>query len=305
MTKQEKKFLLLGILFVLPWLIGFLVFQVYPIGSAIYYSLTDFNLFADPNFIGFQNYITLFTDPLFPQTLMNTAFMTFIGVPVGLVVALGLALLLNMNVKGVSIFRTIYYMPTMMPVVASATLFTFLLMGDGLLNQALRLLGVPPPGPGWLSDPLYTKWSLLMMDVWRCGQTAVVFLSGLQAVPQSFYEAAEIDGAGTWRKFWNITIPSIGPAIEFNLIINMINSFQYFTQAYTFASVTPGSGGQKIGGGPFNSLLFYCLYLYQQGFAYLRMGFACAMAIVLFIIVLTLTLIIFRLLERNISYDQE
>lgn len=301
-SKQERRFFLLGLLFVSPWLIGFLLFQLYPILCAMYYSLTDFNIFQPPEFVGLKNYITLFNDKYFPISIKNTAVMSLIGMPIGLVVSLLLALLLSKEVKGMPVFRTIYYLPTVVPIVASAMLFLWVLNPEyGLLNNFLSLFGIR--GPSWLSDPKFTKVSLILMDTWRCGQNTVIFLSALKAVPKSFYEAAELDGAGPIKRFFRITLPYIGPTIQFTLVMGLISSFQYFTQAYVFASVS--QVGQSITGGPRNSLLFYSLYLYMNGFSYLKMGYASAMAIVLFLIVLVASFVVMYLMEKRISYDVE
>lgn len=301
-SKQERRFFLLGLLFVSPWLIGFLLFQLYPILCALYYSFTDFNVFQPPTFVGLKNYITLFNDKYFPVSIRNTAVMAFIGMPIGLVVALLLALLLSKEVKGMPVFRTIYYLPTVVPVVASAMLFLWVLNPEyGLLNNFLSLFGIR--GPSWLTNPKFTKISLMLMDTWRCGQNTVIFLSALKAVPKSFYEAAELDGAGPIKKFFRITLPYIGPTIQFTLVMGLISSFQYFTQAYVFASVSEMS--QTITGGPKNSLLFYSLYLYMNGFTYLKMGYASAMAIILFFIVLAASFVVMYLMEKRISYDVE
>lgn len=301
-SKQERRFFLLGLLFVSPWLIGFLLFQLYPILCAMYYSLTDFNIFQPPEFVGLKNYITLFNDKYFPISIKNTAVMSLIGMPIGLVVSLLLALLLSKEVKGMPVFRTIYYLPTVVPIVASAMLFLWVLNPEyGLLNNFLSLFGIR--GPSWLSDPKFTKVSLILMDTWRCGQNTVIFLSALKAVPKSFYEAAELDGAGPIKRFFKITLPYIGPTIQFTLVMGLISSFQYFTQAYVFASVS--QVGQSITGGPRNSLLFYSLYLYMNGFSYLKMGYASAMAIVLFLIVLVASFVVMYLMEKRISYDVE
>ncbi len=301
-TKQERRFFFLGLLFVSPWLIGFLLFQLYPILSALYYSFTDYNIFQPPKFVGLKNYITLFNDKYFPVSISNTAVMSFIGMPIGLLVSLLLALLLSKEVKGMAVFRTIYYLPTVVPVVASAMLFLWVLNPEyGLLNNFLSLFGIR--GPSWLSDPKYTKISLMMMDTWRCGQNTVIFLSALKAVPKSFYEAAELDGAGPVKRFFKITLPYIGPTIQFTLVMGLISSFQYFTQAYVFASVS--QMGQSITGGPKNSLMFYSLYLYINAFSYTKMGYASAMAIVLFLIVLVASFVVMYLMEKRITYDVE
>lgn len=289
-------------LFVLPWIIGFICFQIYPIGSAIYYSFTDYDIFNSPNWIGLDNYINLFKDNKFYLSIGNTAYMAFLGLPIGLIVALMIALLLNKEIKGMSFFRTIYYMPTVVPMVSSAALFIWILNPEyGLVNNFLKLFGMR--GPSWLSDPKYTKLSLILMDTWRCGQSAIIFLSALKAVPNSFYEAAEIDGAGAFRKFWNITLPSISPTIQFLGIMGLIQSFQYFTQGFVFAQVM--NPGQTTTGGPKNSLLFYSLYLYQNGFSFLKMGYASAMAIILFIIVMLVTFFVFKVSNKSVNYDIE
>ena len=301
-SKQEKRFFRLGLLFAAPWIIGFLCFQLYPILSALYYSFTSYNIFQPAQFIGLENYVNLFKDRYFPISIGNTAYMSFIGMPIGLVVALMLALLLSHEFKGMALFRTVYYLPTVVPVVASAMLFLWVLNPEyGLLNTFLSALGVR--GPSWLSDPAYTKISLILMDTWRCGQSTIIFLSALKAVPKSFYEAAELDGAGPVRRFFSITLPYISPTIQFLVVMGLISSFQYFTQAYVFASVS--QMGQSISGGPRNSLLFYSLYLYMNAFSYMKMGYASAMAIVLFLIVLCVSFVAMRLMEKRVNYDVE
>lgn len=301
-SKQQRRFFWLGMLFISPWLIGFLIFKVYPIICAVYYSFTDYSIFNSPVWCGLKNYKTLFSDKLIWKSLGNTAYVTLLGLPLGLIASLGLALLLHQKVKGLPIFRTLFYLPTVVPIVASAMLFLWVLNPEyGLLNIGLRFFGIE--GPSWLSDPHFTKLSLIMMDMWRCGGTMIIFLSALESVPETFYEAADLDGANAWTKFWRITIPYISPTIQFTTIMGLIGSFQYFTQAYVFASVAESSQG--ITGGPQNSLLFYSLYLYQQGFSYLNMGYASAMALVLFVIVMIVTFFALRVMEQRVNYDVE
>lgn len=301
-SKQQRKFFFIGILFALPWIIGFICFQIYPIGSAIYYSFTEYDIFNPPNWVGFENYINLFKDNKFYLSIKNTAYMAFLGLPIGLTTALLIALMLNMKIRGMSIFRTVYYMPTIVPMVASAMLFIWILNPEyGLINNFFGLFGIR--GPSWLSDPKYTKFSLIIMDTWRCGQSAIIFLSALKAVPKSFYEVADIDGAGPFRKFISITLPCISPTIQFLVIMGLIQSFQYFTQGFVFAQVM--NPGQTTAGGPKNSLLFYSLYLYQNGFSFLKMGYASAMAIILFIIVMVITFLVFRTSNKSVNYDME
>lgn len=301
-SKRERRFFWIGLLFVSPWIMGFLLFQLWPILSAVYYSFTDYNVFQAPNWVGLDNYITLFKDKLFYKSLGNTAYITVVALPLGMVVSLGLAVLLNQKAKGLPIFRTLFYLPTVVPIVASAMLFLWVLNPEyGLLNIALRALGFN--GPSWLSDPKYTKLSLAIMDVWRCGQNMIIFLSALKSVPDTFYEAASLDGAGAWTRFRKITLPYISPTIQFVLVMGLIQYFQYFTQAFVFASVS--EMGQSIKGGPKNSLLFYSLYLYQQGFGYLKMGYASAMALILFVIVMIVTFFALRIMEKRVVYDVE
>lgn len=299
-TKKNNKALIHGILFALPWIIGFLIFQLYPIIASAYYSFTEYSLLQPPKFIGLENYTTLFKDEKFLMSLKNTIYITIIGVPIQLLYALIMAMLLNMKVKGKSIYRTLYYIPSIVPIVASSVLWIWILNPQyGLLNSFLGKLGLYQPS--WLTDPRLTKPSLIIMDVWRSGGTMLIYLAALQGVPKNLYEAAEIDGAGKLKKFLNITLPAISPVILFQLIMGLINSFQYFTQAFMFSS----GAHLQISGGPENSLLFYSLYIYQNAFSFLKMGYASAMAWILFIIVLVVTLVVFKTSLRWVYYDAE
>lgn len=304
MTAREKHFMWLGLLFASPWVIGFTVFTVLPLFSALGYSFTDYNLFSKCDFIGFENYITMFNDKYVWKSLFNTLYVTVVGVPLNLVVALMLALLLNQrHAKGLPIFRTLFYLPSVVPIVASSMLFLWVLNGDyGLLNSMLRLVGIH--GPYWLIDPKYTKISLIMMDCWRCGTGMIIFLAALRAVPESLYEAAELDGAGSFRCFWRITIPFISPTIQFQVVMSIIYYMQYFTQAYVFSSVS-GSTNSTIGGGPDNSMLFYSLYLYRQAFVNIKMGYACALAIIMALLIAFFIFLYLHLSEKHTNYDVE
>lgn len=300
-SKQEKKFARLGLLFALPWLTGFLLFSIYPIIKSFYYSLTDYNFFQDPVFIGLKNYADLFKDPKFYLSLKNTFYIAAVGVPLRLMYSLAMAMLLNMKVKGQSVYRTVYYMPSIVPIVASSVLWLWILNPRyGLLNNILGFFNLPKPG--WTVDPRYTKISLIMMDTWRSGGTVLIYLAALQGIPRSIYEAAEIDGANAWAKFRKITLPSISPATLFQLIMGLIGAFQYFTQAFIFTS---GSSNYQVSGGPENSLLFYSLYLYQNGFSFLKMGYASAMAWILFIIILAISIAVMRTSTAWVHYDVE
>lgn len=296
--RRQRKTLLIGLLFASPWFIGFGVFQLYPIIASAYYSLSDYNLFQPASWVGLQNYVNLFQDDKFYLSLYNTAYITVLGLFPHIAFALGMALLLNTNVKGQALYRTIYFLPTLVPIVASSLLWMWLLNAQyGLVNQMLGSLGLIEPN--WLIDPVWTKPALIFMGFWGTGQMTVIYLAALQGVPNVYYEAASIDGANWWKRFWHITIPAISPVTLFQVIIGLIGSFQYFTQGYVFAEAS-----QSVGG-PENSLLFYAIYLYQNAFSFLEMGYASAMAWILFIIVMICTLIIFRTSARWVYYGGE
>jgi len=294
-----------GLLFSLPWIVGFLLFSLYPIGVSVYYSLTEFNIFQFPKWVGLGNYTTLFQDPKFYTSLINTFYMVIIGTPVTLIASLLLAVILNQNLSCRPIFRTVFYLPSIVPAVASSLLWIWILNPQyGLFNSVLKVFGIYQPN--WLVDPSFTKPALIIMAVWGTGQTMIVFLAALQDVPRSLYEAAEMDGAGTIRKFFSITIPSITPVIFFQLIMSIIAYFQYFTQAYILINNSgSGSGLNGVSGGPENSLLFYSLYLWHNAFGYFKMGYASAMAWVLFIIIMIVTLILFKTQKRWVTYGDE
>jgi len=293
--RRRRKMLITGLLFTSPWIIGFLVFQLYPIISSFYYSLTDYNLFSSPNWVGFENYTNLFQDEKFYLSLYNTIYLTVFGMLPHLIFALGIALLLNFNVRGQSVYRTIYFLPTLVPIVASSILWMWLLNAQyGIVNNALGALGLVQPN--WLVDPDWTKPALILMGFWGTGTTTVMYLAALQDVPKVFYEAAEIDGANVWQRFRHITLPAISPVTLYLVIIGLINSFQYFTQGIIFAEAS-----QSVGG-PENSILFYAIYLYQTAFQFLNMGTASAMAWILFVIVMVLTLIIYKTSARWVFY---
>lgn len=302
--KLQKQRNLWGLFFALPWIIGFLVFSLYPIVTSMYYSLTEFNLFQDPLFVGFKNYAGLFHEAKFWKSLGNTFYMTLIGTPLNLVVGLIMAMLLNQKVKGMSVYRTIFYMPTIVPVVASSLLWIWMLNPQqGLINTFLRKIGLPTPN--WLGDPKMTKPALLLMGIWGTGSIMIIFLAALQDVPRSLYEAAEIDGAGAIRRFFHITLPSISPVILFQLIMSVISNFQYFTQAYLMVNSGSASSLNAASGGPENSLLFYALYLYQNAFVFFKMGKASAMAWILFVIVAVVTFILFKSQDKWVTYGGE
>jgi len=285
--------LLTGLLFASPWLLGLLLFNVYPIGSSFYYSLTSFSVLTRPVWVGFDNYAKLVTqDQAFLTSVSNSLIYAAMLIPSGLIVGISLALLLNTSVRGVGLYRALYYLPVLVPPVASAVIWKWVLNPRfGIVNAALGALGLPQPG--WLSDPLWSKPSLVLVDLWALGNAVVIYLAGLQDVPRELLEAAEIDGAGGLQRTWYITLPMITPVILFNLIMGVIGVFQSFTVPFT---LTNGDGS------PAQSLLFYSMYLYRNAFQMLRMGSASAMAWMLLVVVLIATLIVFGTSTRWVYY---
>jgi len=258
---------------------------------------TEWQILSPPSFVGLENVRTMLEDRFVGIALYNTAYFTFLYVPLNLAVALGLALLVNMQARGIGTIRTVYYLPSVTPTVAYTALWIWILNADyGLLNLLLKQVGIK--GPRWLGDPDWAKAALILMSLWGFGSVALIFLAALQGVPEALYEAAQLDGAGRLARFWHVTLPMISPAILFNLVIGMINSFQIFTTAYVVAQ-----GG--VPGGPVNSTLFLVIYLYNAGFHDFQMGYASALAWLLFLIVLVLTLLQFLTSRRWVHYEAE
>jgi len=274
-----------------PWIIGFILFYLGPIVASFYFSLTRWDLLTPPEFIGFGNYVRIFTrDPLFWKSLKITVLFTFSYVPLDLGIGLLVALLLNQKVRGVSVFRTIYYLPSVLSGVAYVVMWMWLLNPEaGLVNTLLSYAGIQ--GPRWLQSPDWALPSLVLMSLWGVGRSMVIYLAGLQDVPVEMYEAAKIDGANSWNEFWKITLPMLTPSILFNLVFGIIMTFQSFTTAFVATN-----------GGPLNSTLFYVLYLYRKAFEHLSMGYASALAWILFVIVLVCTLVIFRTSGKWVFY---
>lgn len=291
MTRRERARLATGLLFVSPWLAGFVVFSLYPIAAGLYYSLCHYNIVRPPRWIGLANYLELFTDdPYFYRSLFNTLYMTGVGLPLGLTFAFLLALALNANVRGQSFFRMAFYIPSIVPVVATSILWVWILNPEfGLVNALLRRVGFE--GPGWLTDPRWSKPALILTGLWGVGGTMLIFLAGLQQIPVTLYEAALVDGAGRRHRLVHVTLPLMSPVIFFNVIMGIIGSFQYFTQVYV---MTGGSTSGGAAGGPQSSTLVYALYLYQHAFTNFSMGYASAMAWVLFVIVAALVALVVR-----------
>lgn len=297
MTALEKRNLRNGLLFCAPWLIGLSVFTAYPVGASLFYSFCDYSVLQAPVWSGLENYERMLRDSVFWLSLKNTLIYALLSLPAGMVVALGLALLLNTGARGMPFFRAVFYLPSIVPLVASAMLWMWIFNGKfGLLNWVLgpvfRLFGATPPA--WLGDPAWAKPALALMSLWGVGNSMIIYLAGLQNVPRELYEAAEIDGARVWHRFWHVTLPMISPVIYFNLIMGIIGTLQVFTQVFVM------TGGAD--GAPARSTLFYALYLFSVAFYDLRMGYASAMAWVLFLIIVVLTWLATRLTEKRIYY---
>ena len=294
MTRGEFKTLLTGLAFISPWIIGFVIFCVFPVGASIYYSFCDYDVLSSPVWIGAMNYKDMATDRVFWIALFNTLFYAAVSIPFGLILSIFIAVLLNNKVVGRPVFRTFYFLPSLVPAVAIAMIWLWIFNGKfGLLNYALEILHIK--GPNWLADPAWTKPALVLTALWGCGGSMVIYLAALQDVPRELYESAQIDGATAWHKLWHITIPMISPVIYFNLIMGIIGALQVFGGPYIMFG----------GGGPNRSALFYAVYLYENAFTYNQMGYACAMAWVLFIIILFLTWIATKSSRKHIYYAGE
>ncbi len=280
-----------GFVFVSPILLGTVLWFIVPMLAAVYISLTDWTLLRPPNFIGLDNFRGLFQDRIVGQSLKVTLIFTAAAVPLNLLVAFATALLLNFSrSRTMYVIRVLYYLPALVPPVANAVLWSWLLNTEyGLVNWMLRAVGLPKVL--WLQDPDIALSALIVMSLWGFGATMIIFLAGLQGIPPELYEAAKIDGAGSRHRLFRITIPLMTPVIFFNFVINMIASFQVFTAGYLITA-----------GGPNNSTLFYVLHLYRNAFEFLKMGYASAMAWVLFFIILALTLVVFRYFGRDVYY---
>jgi len=275
-----------------PWLLGFLIWTAGPMLYSLYLSFTSWDLFTAPRWVGLDNYKDIFTSNAdFWQSMKVTLLYTFVSVPLTMICSLGLALLLNSAVRGIAFFRTIFYLPAVLPAIAVAVLWTWVFNPEfGILNLLLGLIGIQ--GPKWLADPNWALAALILMSLWSLGGGMVIYLAGLKGIPTSLYEAAELDGANKRQQLFNITIPQLTPTIYFNLILNIIGAFQVFTQAYAMTS-----------GGPQKSTLFYMYLLYDQAFIKFRMGYASALAWILFIIIMVLTLFVIKSSSLWVYYE--
>jgi len=282
----------MGLLFAMPWILGFAVFVGWPVFASLFFSMTDYSVLTHPKWVGLSNYAELAHDDVFYTTLKNTLFYVAGAVPLTTVIAIILALLLNTKVRGMAFYRTIFFLPSLVPMVALATLFHWIFDGEyGLLNAMLKFLHIT--GPNWMGDPAWAKWTLILISMWGCGQAMVIYLAGLQDVPISLYEAADLDGAKTLSKIRNVTLPMISPVILFNAVMAVIGSLQIFAIPYVMFD----------NGSPAHSTYFLTAYLYDNAYSYHRMGYASAMGWVMFLITLVLTALAMKLSERHVHYE--
>ena len=281
-----------GYLFISPWIIGFLLFQVVPLIMVFYYSFTKYSVLTPPQWIGFDNYIKIFTkDDLFIKSMFNTFYIVAISVPLRLIIGFTLAMLINQKVKGLAIFRAIYYLPVIVPIAATSVLWEWMFQPRyGIINLIFEVIGLPTIN--WLVTTAWSKPAIIIVTLWRIGEAVILFLAGLQGVPKELYEAAEVDGAKNYQKLMKITIPLITPTILLQVIIEIIHVFQSFVWSYSMTE-----------GGPLNSSLTYVLYIYRKAFDHFQMGYASALSVILFVIILLFTLLIFKSSNKWVYSD--
>jgi multiple sugar transport system permease protein len=290
-SRLQRREAIDGYLFISPWLLGFILFVAGPMIASVVLAFMEWDLFSPAKWVGLANFRGMAGNNLVWLSLWNTAYYTFISVPLTLMVALGTAMLLSLPLRFQAAFRTFFYLPAVMPAVANAVLWFWILNPDvGLANALLRLLGLPESQ--WIWDPVSAKPSFILMSLWGIGNTMVIFLAGLQGIPQTLYDAAEMDGANVWHRFRAVTLPMLSPVILFNLVLGIIGSFQVFTNAFLMTN-----------GGPQHATLFTVLYLYRLGFEQFRMGLASAVAWLLFAVILVFTLIQLRLSDAWVYYE--
>jgi multiple sugar transport system permease protein len=292
LTRLERKNLLLAMLFISPWLFGFFAFLVYPIWYTVRLSFTRYGGFGEPLWIGLDNYRAMLDDNLFWTSIWNTAYYTGLAVPIGVVVAMVLALAMNQPLPEIPIYRAILFLPSVLPLFAISFIFITLLdPNQGIVNEFLRRFGFDPPN--WFGDPAYAKIGIVMIAQFGAGQVALIFLAGLKGIPQHLYEAAMLDGAGAWSRFRNVTLPLMTPIILYDLILGISQGLQVFTQAYIITN-----------GGPAQATTFYVFYLYNNAFRYGgQMGYASAMAVVLFVVTFLIAALVFVTSDKWVHYD--
>ena len=292
LSKKRRRGLTTGLLFISPWIVGFLVFQVYPFLASLYYSFTFYPALETPKFIGLGNFIKLAQDPRFLNSLYNSAYYAVFAVPLAAFTGIVLAMVLNMKVRGLSLFRTIYYLPSITPVVATSIVWLWMFNPrNGIVNFVLDLVGIR--GPGWLGSPIWAKPALILMSLWGVGGAVVIYLAALQDVPRELIEAVQLDGANKLQQIWNVTLPMISPVILFNVITGLIGAFQFFTEVHV---MTGGSGR------PADTTMMMSIYLWQTAFRFFKMGYASAQAWVLFLIIVGFTAILFKISGRVVYY---
>jgi multiple sugar transport system permease protein len=283
-----------GYAFISPWLIGFLAFSLIPILSSVYFSLTEYDLLSEPIFTGMKNFIKMMRDGIFWKSLSVTFFYVFFAVPLRLVFALFIALLFNRKARFLRLYQTVYYFPSIIGgSIAVAVMWRRLFMNDGAVNSLLGLIGIHTD-ISWIGHPKTAIWTLILLAAWQFGSSMLIFLAGLKQIPESYYESADIDGANVFQKFFRITIPQLSSVIFFNLIMQTINGFTVFTQAFVI------SGGN---GDPMNNTLVYTIYLYQKSFTFYEMGYGCAMAWILVLIIAVFTMFIFKSSSSWVYYE--
>jgi len=304
--KASRKEALTALVFVSPWIIGFTLFLLYPLLASVYYSFCNYSVLKPPVWVGLANYRNLIRDDVFRDSLVNTLVYAAMALPTGMAVAIGLAMMLNAKVKGQTFYRTIFYVPSLVPGVPLAVLWLWVFSGkQGIINAVIQPwldalsralvhlhLHVTLTAPQWLTNATWAKPALVLMSVWGAGNAMLIYLAGLQDVPQHLYEAAELDGAGWWSKTWNVTLPMLSPVILFNGVMGIIGALQVFTIPYIMFP----------GGSPARSTYFYAMYLYDNAFLYLKMGYACAMGWIMFVITVALTVFALKLSSRHVHY---
>ncbi len=283
-----------GLLFISPWLIFLLVFAAYPVFGTFYLAFTEYSILKPPTWVGFKNFRVMFTeDPAFWTAVKNSTYYALVSVPLRLVLALGLAMLMNLGVRGISIYRVIFYLPALVPPIAATIIFILMFTPNaGPVNVLIESVGLRPPN--WLNDPTWSKPALIILSLWPLGVETLVFLAGLKEIPQDYLDAAALDGAGPWQRFRSITVPLLSPVVLFNLVIGVIYSFQVFGQALVIGGTT---------GSPLGSTLMYVVHIYTNAFRYFSMGYAAALSVVLFLGVVGLTLVIFRTARHWVYYE--
>ena len=283
-----------GLLYIAPWLLGFLIFQLYPFIASLCYSFTDYTLLTQPQFVGLKNYLTLFTtDKQFLSTMKITGFYALLSVPLKLAFALFIAILLNAKIKGIGIYRSLYYLPSILGgSVAVSVLWRVIFMKDGMINHFIGLLGLGPVN--WLTDAKLALITLSLLQVWQFGSAMVIFLAALKGIPAELYEAASIDGSGKWNQFLHITLPQISSVVFFNLIMQSIQALQNFTSAFVIT-----------GGGPMKRTYIIGMKLYDDAFRFYKVGYACAESWILFLVILALTLLVFKSSDAWVYYADE